>query len=122
MLPFVPCPAGSADVLRDVDAPLIHYDQLQGQQLTRKLAATAHLTEAAGTLTLLLLLLGPAGDVAVLVPVKQSVPFMQQLAADRALQQHVKGLLIDDTGADSRAMHTDCPAPAAAAAAPVTAR
>lgn len=45
------------------------------------------------------LLLCPAGDVAVLLPVNQSVAFMQQLQGSPEMQQHIKGLLFDDTGA-----------------------
>jgi hypothetical protein len=36
--------------------------------------------------------------VAVLLPVKQSIAFMQQLQASPEMQQHIKGVLFDDTG------------------------
>jgi hypothetical protein len=39
-----------------------------------------------------------AGDVAVLLPVKQSVAFMQQLQSSAEMQQCIKGVLFDDTG------------------------
>jgi hypothetical protein len=34
----------------------------------------------------------------VLLPVKQSVAFMQQLQSSAEMQQHIKGVLFDDTG------------------------
>jgi hypothetical protein len=40
----------------------------------------------------------PAGDVTLLLPVKQSVAFMQQLQSSPELQQRIKGVLFDDTG------------------------
>jgi hypothetical protein len=36
--------------------------------------------------------------VAVLLPVKQSMAFMQQLQSSAEMQQHIKGVLFDDTG------------------------
>lgn len=39
-----------------------------------------------------------AGDVVVLLPVKQSVDFMQKLQSNNAWQERIKGVLVDDTG------------------------
>eukprot|EP00878_Enallax_costatus_P016016 GHUV01016792.1.p1 GENE.GHUV01016792.1~~GHUV01016792.1.p1 ORF type:complete len:668 (+),score=142.24 GHUV01016792.1:770-2773(+) len=61
---------GSPDFNINVDAPLMHYSDLEAN-LQR--------------------------DVAVLLPVKQSVAFMQELQSNSAWQQHVNGVLIDDT-------------------------
>uniref|UniRef100_A0A383VJT7 Nicastrin n=1 Tax=Tetradesmus obliquus TaxID=3088 RepID=A0A383VJT7_TETOB len=61
---------GDPDYNLDIDAPLVHASDLQ-QPLQR--------------------------DVAVLLPVKQSVAFMQQLQGSPEMQQHIKGLLFDDT-------------------------
>lgn len=38
-----------------------------------------------------------------LLPVKQSVAFMQQLQANAAMQQRIKGVLVDDTGGQAQA-------------------
>ncbi|KAF6250532.1 Nicastrin-domain-containing protein [Scenedesmus sp. NREL 46B-D3] len=61
---------GNPDYNMDIDAPLVHYSNLQ-QHLLR--------------------------DVAVLLPVKQSVDFMQQLQSSPEMQQRIKGVLFDDT-------------------------
>lgn len=39
-----------------------------------------------------------AGAVVVLLPVKQSADFVQHWLADTLLQQHVQGVLVDDSG------------------------
>jgi hypothetical protein len=48
-----------------------------------------------------------AGDVAVLLPVKQSVAFMQQLQSSTDMQQRIKGVLFDDTG-QRQLQHLHC--------------